>query len=181
MRPILLDRYLIVTSGFLIFFISYFIAKEKRKVILVIICSIILILSIFKTISIIIINYNASNNEMLEYIDSNIQEEDAFIIYNDEIAGFSISVRYPQHMQYFHDKWNWGGGGAYNSFGPNIIIENDLNTIIDKLSGRAWIINASEEQLENDIINNYDVNILDRKEFQTTYNGYFFSFTLIDK
>ena len=181
MRPILLDRYLLVVLGLLAFFISYFLARDVRKKLLVIICLLIIVLSISNRITAMVVNYSPLNNEMLDYIESNLEESDSFLIYNDEISGFSISVRYPDNMQYFHDKCNWGGGGAYNSFGPNIIIENDLNIILEQLSGRAWVINASEEQLYQDITSRYDVQVLDRKEFQTKYNGYFFSFTLIEK
>ena len=84
-------------------------------------------------------------------------------------------------MQYFHDNWNWGAGGAYECFGPNLVRDNNLDNILEKASGRIWIINISEEDFDKLIQSKYNVNLIERKEFQTTYNGYFFSFTLIEK
>ena len=48
-------------------------------------------------------------------------------------------------------------------------------------SGRIWIINISEEDFKELIQSKYDVRLIERKEFQTAYNGYFFSLTLIEK
>ena len=180
-RPILMDRYLLVTAGLLIFFIAYFMERQEKKIINIVTCLIIIVFSIITTIDAIKANYNPSNDVMLNYVSENIQENDSFLIYHDEISGFAISVRYPEHMQYFHDYMNWGAGGAYDSFKPNIMRSSELNEIMEYASGRIWIINISEEDLQNEIINKYDVELIERKEFQTAYNGYFFSFSIIEK
>lgn len=181
MTPILLDRYLLVVTGILAFFMAFFMAKQKKNAITIVVLTLIAILSIINMVGTMYVNYNPKNTEMLDYINDNLQEGDAFLIYNDEIAGFAISVRHLDHTQYFHDKCNWGAGGAYESFGPNLIRESDLDDLMEKVSGRVWIINISESDFTNLIDNRYDVKLIERKEFQTKYNGYFFSFTLIEK
>lgn len=180
-RPILMDRYLLVDAGLLIFFISYFLGKQEKKVTSIITCIIILIFSVITTFDAIKANYSPSNDAMLNYINENIQENDSFLMYHDEISGFAISVRHPGHMQYFHDYMNWGAGGAYDSFKPNIMRSSELSEIMEETSGRIWIINISEADLKSEILDKYNAELLERKEFQTTYNGYFFSFSLIEK
>ena len=180
--PILQDRYLLVVTGLLGFFIAFFMSKERNKYITIAICIILLIISAYNMVQTMLVNYSDDNAEMLKYVADNLEDEDSFLIYNDEIAGFAISVRYLEHNQYFHDTNNWGAGGAYNSFGPNLVRDSNLNNIIEQSSGRIWIINISEEDLENKILNIYDnVKVIERKEFLTKYNGYYFTFTIIEK
>lgn len=180
-RPILMDRYLLVDAGLLIFFIAYFLGKQEKKTVSIIVCIIILFFSIITTIEAIKANYNPSNNAMINYISENIEENDSFLIYNDEISGFAISVRYPEHMQYFHDFMNLGASGAYDSFKPNIMRSSELSEIMEANYSRMWIINISKEELQSKILDKYNTKLIERKEFQTTYNGYFFSFSLIEK
>ncbi len=181
MRPILIDRYLLVVTGLLFFFIAFFMAKANNKYITGLICVVILGFSIYNNIKIIKTNYNKSNDEMLSYIDENIEEGDSFLLYSDEISGFAITVKHQGHMQYFHDNWNWGAGGAYECFSPNFVRDSSLDNIMENASGRIWIINISEKDFEELIQSKYDVSLIERKEFQTAYNGYFFSLTLIEK
>ena len=180
-RPILMDRYLLVDAGLLIFFIAYFLGKSKNKIASIATCVIILILSVITTVDAMNANYDKRNDIMLNYINENLQENDSFLIYSDEISGFAISIRHPGHMQYFHDNNNWGAGGAYDTFKPNIIRSSELSEIMNVASGRIWIINISENDLQKEILDKYNAILLERKEFQTAYNGYFFSFSLIEK
>lgn len=181
LHPILIDRYLLVVMGLLVFFFAFSLAKEKNKYILLGICTIILIISIFNNINIIKTNYNKSNNEMLEYIKENIEANDTFLIYNNEIVGFSITTKYMENMTYFHDASNWNVWKAYEAYGPNFVYQSDLDKIMQEISGRIWIINISEDKLENEIKEVYDISVIKRKEFQIAYDNSYFSFTLIEK
>lgn len=130
--PILHDRYLLVVTGLIIFFIAFFMAKEKNKWITIVILAIIGVASIVNMVGVMYMNYNSSNKEMLRYIDENLQENDSFLMYSDEISGFALSVKHPGHMQYFHDNNNWGAGGAYESFGPDMYRSDNLTDIMEK-------------------------------------------------
>lgn len=130
--PILHDRYLLVVTGLITFFIAFFMAKEKKKWITIVILAIIGVASIVNMVGVMYMNYNSSNKEMLEYIDNNLQENDSFLMYSDEISGFALSVKHPGHMQYFHDNNNWGAGGAYESFGPDMYRSDNLTDIMEK-------------------------------------------------
>lgn len=179
--PILFDRYLLVTTGLLAFFLAFFMAKEKRKWITIGICIIIFFISLINEIALMIINYSPKNLEMREYISTNLQENDSFLIYNGDLSGYAVTVRFPDKMNYFYDRWNIGASGTYEPYGPRFLRTDSLDEIMNKANGRIWVINISEEDLENELKKVYDIDVLERREFETLYNGYHFSFTLIEK
>lgn len=180
-QAILVDRYLLVAMGLLVFFIAFSLAKEKNKNVIIGICTIILIISIFNNIHIMKTNYALSNNEMLRYLNENVKEDDTFLIYSNEIVGFSVTTKYLGNKTYFHDKDNWNIEKPYKAFGPNFESETDIDKIMKELSGRTWIINIPEDKLENEIKEVYDIDVIERKEFKIDYDNSYFSFTLIEK
>lgn len=181
MHPILIDRYLLVVMGLLAFFIAFSLSKQKNKNIIIGICTIILIISIFNNIHIIKTNYALSNDEMLGYLRENVKKEDTFLIYHNEIVGFSVTTKYLDNKTYFHDKDNWNIEKPYKAFGPNFESETDIDKIMKELSGRTWIINIPEDKLENELKEVYDIDVIERKEFKIDYDNSYFSFTLIEK
>lgn len=180
-QAILVDRYLLVAMGLLVFFIAFSLSKENNKTKIIVICILILIISTFNNIHIIKTNYASSNNEMLGYLAENIKEDDTFLIYHNEIVGFSVTTKYLDNKTYFHDKDNWNVGKPYEAYGPNFKSESDLDKIMKELSGRIWIINIPENKLENEIKEVYDIDVIERNEFKIDYDNSYFSFTLIEK
>ena len=177
--PILLDRYLIVITGLLIFYISYFLSKEKNKILLCFLGIIIAISSVYTTINYISRYYSKDNTEVFDYINTNIHENDSFIIYNDNIEGFSVTIKYDTHMKYFHDPLHWGAGGAYEAFGPNLVIKHTLSEILGNVKGRIWIITNVKDDVSKKLSS--DFKILDKKAFKTSYNGTDFLIVLIEE
>jgi 4-amino-4-deoxy-L-arabinose transferase-like glycosyltransferase len=88
---ILYHRYLITITGLLIFFLSYFMVKEKRKIITICICAVILVLSTVSNIKFIKENYDKSNFRQIEYLKENILDDD-IIIYSNIIRPCSCSI-----------------------------------------------------------------------------------------
>ncbi len=181
MTPLLIDRYMLVVMAPLIFSFSILFSKEKRKYITIGICLVILALSIINNVKLVQRNYSSSNKEMIEFVEDNLKKEDTFLIYSNSIGGFSVTAKYLDHKTYFHDKDDWGVSETYKSFGPNIVVEQNLDKIMEELDGRIWIVNMPEEAFREEIINKYDVELLERKEFNTAYENLYFSFTIVEK
>ena len=176
-----MDRYLLVVIGLLMFAMAFFISKAKRKVIPAIICILILCLSIGNNISIMATNYSKKNTEMIEYINNNLEENDSFILYNNAISGFAITAKHLDHKQYFHDKGNWGVGGAYDCFLPNCIRTDSIDEIMENASGRIWIINTSNYNTYEKINKKYNVKLIDQKAFNVEYKNCQYTLTLVEK
>ena len=176
---ILLDRYLLVVTGLLMFFISFFLAKEERSFIVIKICTFILIMSIVNNIIIIKDNYAESNNELNEFMVENIKEDD-LILYNNEFSGFVLSAKYKDNKQYFYNQDGWNVEEAYKAFGPNMEIIYDLDKL-SEYSGRIWVAYSNNNTMLEEMKEKYKVDEKNQYSFDTAYNGYQYKFVLIEK
>ncbi len=130
MQVILLERYLLVVTGLLAFFIAFFMSKEKNKYITIGICAIIVVMSSFNCYYTIKENYNSSNKEVIDFAKENIKEDD-LLITNNELTGFVIMTSFEDNQKVFYDEYNWQVEEAYQAFGPNLDIIYDLKDIQD--------------------------------------------------
>ena len=130
MQVILLERYLLVVTGLLAFFIAFFMSKEKNKYITIGICAIILVMTSFNCYYAIIENYNSNNKEVIDFAKENIKEDD-LLITNNELIGFVIMTSFKDNEKVFYDEDNWQVEEAYQAFGPNLDIIYDLKDIQD--------------------------------------------------
>ena len=130
MQVILLDRYLLVVTGLLIFFIAFFISKEQNTYITIGICMIILVMSSFNCYYTIKENYSNNNQEVIDFAKENIKEED-LLLTNNELTGFVIMSRFKNNPKVFYDEYNWQEEKAYQAFGPNFSVIYDLEKLQD--------------------------------------------------
>jgi len=177
---ILYNRYLIVVTGILIFFIAFFMAKEKNKYITIGICAIIVVMAVINNVIFIKENYDASNKEVIDFLNENIKEDDLLVYPNQAGTGFVTSVRFKDNKQYFWDNEHWNVEPAYRAFGPNMEIIYDLDKL-NEYSGRIWLLDTSDYMVLNEIDKKYDINVIQKKEFKTKYHGYEYYLCLIEK
>ena len=138
---ILYYRYLFVITGLFIFIMSFVLAKEKNKYILIITFLLIIILGTVNNIKMINDNYDSSNKEPMEYIKSNISKED-IIVYSDIGVGAIASCEIPQNDQYFYNADNWNVEAAYKAFLPPMnVIRNE--EFLKDVKGRIWLVGYS--------------------------------------
>lgn len=128
MQVILLERYLLVVTGLLVFFIAFFMSKEKNNYITIGICSIILIMASFNCYYSIKENYDPNNKEVIDFIKENIKESD-LLLTNNELTGFVTMTRFENNPKCFYDAYNWRVEEAYQAFGPNLNIIYDLKDL----------------------------------------------------
>ena len=143
---ILLSRYLLVVTGLLIFFMAFFMSKEKKTYITVIVCAIIFIISVNENILFIKENYASSNNEVIEFMEENIQKDDLILYGNRDFAGFIVGTRYNDNKQYFYNYGKWGVEESYKAFGPNMEIIYDLDKL-ESYKGRIWILDTGDYRI----------------------------------
>ena len=97
-QSILFARYLLVITGLYAFGLAFFMAKERRKWITIMICAVIFILGCISNITNIMINYDNSNMKQIEYLKENIGPED-IIVYRKMDYEWQILVSDREKMQ----------------------------------------------------------------------------------
>ena len=181
---ILLNRYLLIVTGLLIFGISFFMVKDTKKWRIITVCAIILIMSTLSNIITIKENYNENNREFMAYLDENIENND-IIIYSNAINGAVITTEVSQkheNVSYFYNKEKWDVKEAYKAFGPYMEIKDTLSEILDSYSGRIWIVeNSNTHELLDEISNKYQINKIEDRQFENKYKNYGYTIELIEK
>ena len=180
MTPILYARYLIVITGLYIFGLAFFIAKEKRKWITTIICTIILILGIISNVTNMTINYDDSNMKQIEYLRENIQPDD-ILIYSNIGNGGVIAAFFPENKQYFYNGEFWDVEEAYKAYGPGMEIIYNYDDILNDYHGRIWLIDSENCELYNSFPKEGVTTVIEPTEFRTKYQNYVYTFVLLEK
>ncbi len=179
-QSILLARYLIVTTGLYIFAISFFMAKERKKYITVIICAVIFILGCISNYNNININYNPSNMKEIEYLKDNIKPEDV-IVYSNVINGGVISAFFPDNKQYFYNKEHWDVEEAYKAYAPGMKIVYNYEDILKDYHGKIWLIDSENCDIYNDFAKENLQIINEPIKFETNYHDYIYTIALLEK
>ena len=176
---ILYFRYLFVITGLYIFAISFILSKEKNNTAIVSILFVIAILGIYNNVGMILDNYNATNNEPINYIKENIKETDT-LVHTDIGSGSVAAILYPDNQVFFYNKDNWGVEEAYKAFGPNFetYITQDY---LDKCSDRIWLFDNLDGTTAEDIEEISDYEVVSEKKFYTRYHDYVWKIILLQK
>ena len=181
---ILLNRYLLVVTGLLIFGISFFMAKDIKKWRVITVCVTILILSTASNIITIKENYNKTNRNFMSYLDENIEADD-IIVYSNAINGEVITTEVSQNhenISYFYNKEKWGVQEAYKAFGPYMEIKDTLPEILDNYTGRIWLVESGNtHELLDEISDKYQITKIEDKQFKNKYKNYEYTIELIEK
>ena len=175
---ILYYRYLFVITGLYIFAISFILGKEQNRIEVVSILSVIAILGIYNNIVMMEDNYSRTNMEPINYIESNIQENDMIVIAN--LSGFVTAVDFPDNQVYFYNKDNWNVEEAYKAFGPNYETVATKDFVKD-CSNRVWIVDDPGANTYDDLFKNNGYNIISENSYFTDYHGYCYKITLVER
>lgn len=176
---ILYYRYLFVITGLYIFAVSFILGKEKNKISIVSILTVIMILGIYNNVKMMKDNYNYTNSEPIDYLNENVQNEDT-IVYADFGGGSVVAVHFEDNQVYFYNEDNWGVEKAYEAFGPNyeVVVTRDF---VDECSDRIWIIDDMYNSKSDKIFKGTEYNKVLEKEFTTKYHDYSYKIVLFEK
>ncbi len=181
---ILLDRYLIILTGILLFGLAFFMAKDENKKRVVTICSIIILVSGVSCIKTIQENYDVENKNWYTYMKANIQEGD-IIVYSGAINGAVVTTELSEEIgnqSYFYNEENWPVEEAYKAFLPNMQIKATLEEVLDNYQGRIWLIEGFEDtKLKEEITTKYTIKQIEEKKFTRKYKNYTMKIELIEK
>ena len=179
--PILYARYLFTITGLLIFFLSFFMAKEKNRYITIGICVVIAIMAIFNNVKVCQENYDKSNGKQIEYLKENLQSGD-IIIYKEIGQGGVVAVQTQDYKQYFVNLYNWSIEEAYKAYAPQMEVEYSVEEIENNIDGRLVIIDTPDYSFYNNDFNNKDnYNVVSMEKFETKYKNIGYGIIILEK
>ena len=179
-QSILYYRYLFVITGLYIFAISFILGKEKNKIEIVSILSVIAILGVYYNIGMIVDNYSSTNSEPINYMEENIKETDT-VVYTDCGVGSVAANHLLDSKVYFLNEDNWGVQEAYKAYEPNYetVITRDF---LEDCSNRIWVIDNAYGSAVKDLFGDETkYKQISEEKFFTEYHDYNWKITLIEK
>lgn len=178
---ILYYRYLFVITGLLIFFMSYFLAKENKKSIVYSICGITLILAICSNYNQTMEVYDKSNTELNTYIKENIKQDDVITFYEPYFGiGCVVSLNSLDNKQFYYNPSDWGVKEAYRAFGEQLEVHTNTD-FLQQCNNRVWIIDSENFDYYNMMFNNEDFRLISSKVIKTEYEEYVYNFVLVER
>lgn len=176
-QPILYPRYFLNLTGIFLFVLAFSISKMNNKMIIASWATI-TIVSCIVNINLINENYDVSNSEPFEYINSKIQPDD-ILVFNNQGAGFIVTTKMNFKESYFYDQEHWGVEKAYKAFHMNDTIQT-----LDKFQhykGRIWVVTSGKEDLSKELKEKMEYGkTVDIKTFKTKYHNYEYRIELIE-
>jgi Predicted membrane protein len=170
-RIIIYSRYLLVCTSLLFLYFAYNFATFGKKMLNAVFCVAIMICSICANLSLIDINYDASNQAPYEYLNANMQEGDAILVgnYNQDPNSFIAVAKYMNHPLYYWNEMYWMDESvkAYQAYGTGMRVVYDLKDI-EGLSGRVWVIYADDDHVGHAVNHVYDAAL---QAFHATGSG----------
>lgn len=177
--PILYYRYLFVISGLYIFVVSHILANSNNKYLIAIVCTVVVILGTINNIVQIKDNYAEENCEQIEYLKTNIKEDDV-LVYSNIGNGSIFASNFTKNKQYFYNSANWGVEEAYKAWAPQL--ETWITTeFLDKCTGRVWIIDSQDNGFYNELFNTDEFKYISTERFVQPYQNYIYNITLVEK
>lgn len=177
---ILYYRYLVVITGLYIFFISYFISKEKNKYVIGIICTITVIMAGVSNYKQIKEAYDSNNMTQISYLKENVQPDDVIVFDESNFGtGSVVSLYFTNNKQIYYNPSNWGVEEAYKAFGEQLKIYTNTD-FLNECTGRVWIIDNQNSDYYNKIFNNENFRVVSKKVINTKYKGYVYNLILVE-
>ena len=178
---ILYYRYLFVITGLYIFFLSFFIAKEKNKFVLGVVCITTIIMGAWSNYSQINEAYDNSNMTQIAYLKENVKPGDVIVFDENNFGtGSIVSLNFTNNKQLYYNPNDWGIEEAYKAFGSQLKIYTNKD-FLNECNGRIWIIDSENSDNYNENFNNENFEIISRKVIETKYEDYVYNMILVER
>ena len=176
-QSVFYQRYLFTLMGLFLIGLSILLSVENKKII-AIYCLCNLIIATVLNINLIKTNYDHTNKEPMEYLKSELKQDDWILINDQDYCGYiSVATLLSDFSKVInYDVNNWNIKEAYRCYGDTILSLDEINGI----KGRMWIISGINSNIPNEVAEKFNAEIIDSKEFKIKYKGYEYKFTLIN-
>ncbi len=184
-QKILYERYFLNITGLVIFVYAFLMGKDNNKIRLISICSIIVIVSTVTNINMIKTNYDSSNSEPFDYISSRISTDDIIITDNNDVTNFGGGFVLIAKLEkvnsniYFWNISNWHNvDEAYEAYGKTIY---SVDMLKNNKGKKVWAVSDGSFALAENIVKQVDgAKIIEQKSYNTKYENYSYSISLIE-
>ena len=179
--PIFYPRYFLNLTGLFMFFMAFFMAKDKQKILTIIVCAITFLTAVFVNLNVIKMNYAENNKLPIEYVKQDLQQGD-MILFGNRGSGFAISMQFENVPNCFYDYDNWNVEPAYRAFGKEMIYTNSLD-VFEDYKGRIWLVDSDNYSIYEKFKEEYGdkIKLVKQDIFYTEYHKYNYSICLIEK
>lgn len=137
-RPMFVERYILVVSGLFLLAFAYGISTFKSKASVYLTCIVLLVVSLPLTGLIVSKNFNGPMKEVMEYVNGSIESDDIFL-HTDEHTFGMFSYYYPDHKHYLYLKPGFSGYSTYKAFDHNGRAGADADQFL-KESDNIWLV-----------------------------------------
>lgn len=141
-RMIVYARYLLVSTGLLFLFVAKLLVEGGKKMVNIIFCLALFLMSCIGLLANVRINYAASNDDMVNLVSSMMEKEDAILVtnYDQDANSFIPLSLFPGHTVYYWNvcEWNQESIEAYRAYGEMHVI--DSLDEIEGYEGRLWLL-----------------------------------------
>lgn len=141
-RMIVYARYLLVCTGLLFIAAAKLLVEGGRKGLNILFCAALFLMSCIGLLANVQINYNASNDDMVNLVASMMDEDDAILVtnYDQDANSFIPLSLFPGHRVYYWNvcEWNEESIAAYQAYGDMNVIDSLQE--IEGYEGRIWLL-----------------------------------------
>ena len=136
-RPILHAQYMTLLTGLILMVSAFGISKITKRKYFIGVCSVFLFLTFPAILSMYVLRFNGPMNEITEYVNSEIETNDAFIHF-DELTLSPFAYSFPDNLHFVYDN---PASKFYFNFNvyKNVIFSSDYKSFI-KNNKNLWII-----------------------------------------
>ena len=177
-KPIMYYRYMVVTTGILIFPLAYFLSNSSTKIqkgIATFLVIAFLGLSIYDNSVRIKENYDISNGTEIQYIQEQYNEN-TILLYTDIFLASSLAEQLPEYH------WCYYLGDDTVEVKPFEISTRAVNSeFLDEYHGKIILIDSEETATCQDMTNRYQLKEIERKRIQIKYRGIIYHIIILEK
>ncbi|MCI9087236.1 MAG: hypothetical protein HFJ32_01570 [Clostridia bacterium] len=177
-KPIMYYRYMVVTTGILIFPLAYFLANSSTKIQKAIATFVVIIflgLSIYDNSVRIKENYDISNGQEIQYIQEKY-DENTILVYSDIFLASSLAEQLPDY------NWCYYLGDNAVELKPFELSTKAVNSqFLEEYHGKIILIDSEGTVAYRDMSNKYQLKEIEKKRIQIKYRGMVYHIIILEK
>lgn len=177
-KPIMYYRYMVVTTGILIFPLAYFLANSSTKIQKVMATFLVIAflgLSIYDNSVRIKENYDISNGTEIQYIQEQY-DDNMILLYTDIFLASSLAEQLPDY------RWCYYLGDDTVEVKPFELSTKAVNSeFLEEYHGKIILIDSEGTAQYEEMTNRYQLKEIGKKRIQIKYRGMIYHIIILEK